>query len=98
MTIIRKQLEDLSITTEELARLAQIRDEDIDFSDIPELDKEWFESAELHMPETKERLTMRLDRDIVTFFKRQGKGYQTRMNAVLRAYVEAKRRDETRPS
>ena len=39
----------------------------------------------------KKQLTMRLDADIVDWFKSQGKGYQTRMNAVLRSYYEARR-------
>ena len=84
----------MSISDKRLNELAKAKDEDIDFSDIPELDDEWFKSAEVRIPETKERLTVRFDKDIVEFFQRQGKGYQTRMNAVLRAYVNARRKDE----
>lgn len=84
----------MSISDKRLNELAKAKDEDVDFSDIPELDEEWFKGAELRMPETKERLTVRFDKDIVEFFQRQGKGYQTRMNAVLRAYVNARRKDE----
>lgn len=36
---------------------------------------------------TKERVTVRFDRDVLAFFRRSGKGYQTRMNAALRAYM-----------
>ena len=43
------------------------------------------------MPEPKKAVSLRIDPDILDFFKSQGKGYQTRMNAVLRAYMEAKR-------
>ena len=46
-------------------------------------------SAELSLPEPKKLISMRVDQDLLEFFKRQGKGYQTRMNAVLRAYKEA---------
>ncbi|MET4102899.1 uncharacterized protein (DUF4415 family) [Roseovarius sp. MBR-78] len=42
------------------------------------------------LPEAKKPVSLRLDADVLAFFKRQGKGYQTRMNAVLRAYMEAK--------
>ena len=56
----------------------------------PALDETWFENAELVMPKTKDRITMRLDQDILSWFKKQGRGYQTRINAVLRAYMEAK--------
>ncbi|RXV66954.1 3-oxoacyl-ACP synthase [Roseovarius sp. A46] len=41
------------------------------------------------LPEAKKPISLRVDRDVLDFFKRQGKGYQTRMNAVLRAYMEA---------
>lgn len=67
---------------EALARLDAIRDEDIDYSDIPELDDSFFKKA------TKSSVTVRLDSDMVEWFKSQGKGYQTRMNAVLRAFYE----------
>jgi uncharacterized protein (DUF4415 family) len=42
------------------------------------------------MPAAKTHLSLRLDEDVVDWFKRQGAGYQTRMNAVLRAYVRHK--------
>lgn len=70
-------------------RLAEMRDDDIDCSDIPEISDEWLKKAVLVIPDTKERVTMRYDRDILDYFRRQGRGYQTRMNAVLRAYVDA---------
>jgi uncharacterized protein (DUF4415 family) len=83
----------MTISGKRLQELAKAKDDDIDFSEIPELDETWFKEAQLRMPETKERLTVRFDKDIVDFFQRQGKGYQTRMNAVLRAYVNACRKD-----
>ena len=58
----------------------------------PTLDEDWFRNAELVGPEGKEQVSLRLDRDVVAWFRRQGRGYQTRMNAVLRAYVEAQKR------
>ena len=51
------------------------------------LDEEWFRTAELVVPGEKKRITMRVDQDVISYFKRKGRGYQTRMNAVLKAYV-----------
>ncbi len=70
-------------------RLAKMRDEDIDFSDIPPLTEEFFRDAKLFMPKTKAAITMRVDPEILEWFKRRGPGYQTRMNAVLKAYVQS---------
>jgi uncharacterized protein (DUF4415 family) len=58
----------------------------------PELDEAWFAKAVLVSPEIKELISMRIDPDVLAWFKAQGKGYQTRMNAVLRAYVKAQTR------
>jgi len=44
--------------------------------------------ASVELPESKAVLNMRIDRDVLEFFRRQGKGYQTKINAVLRSYVE----------
>jgi len=69
-------------------RLARMTDEDIDYSDIPELDAAFWAEAEVVTPKQKVPVTLRLDEDIVEAFKRDGKGYQTRINSVLRAYVD----------
>lgn len=61
---------------------------DSDPDAAPVLDEEWFKKAH-HMVPSKDRITLRLDHDIISFFKQQGKGYQTRINQVLRAFVEA---------
>lgn len=73
------------LNAEELANLS---DQEIDYSDIPELDETFWQNAELIMPDNKERITLRVDRDILEYFRRSGRGYQTRINAVLRAYVQ----------
>jgi len=65
------------------------KNSDIDVTDIPELDAEFFKSAELRMPTKKDSITVRLDSDVLNWFRKQGKGYQTRINAVLRTYMEA---------
>lgn len=48
-------------------------------------------SAKVGFPGPKQQLTMRLDKDVIDWFRAQGSGYQTRMNAVLRSFVEAQR-------
>jgi len=57
----------------------------------PEVDAAWFKSARVVMPQPKQAVSLRLDREVMDWFKRQGKGYQTRINAVLRAYVDSQR-------
>ncbi len=73
-------------------RVDAMTDEDIDTSDIPPLDEAFFADAELRMPQAKPSITIRLDPDILEWFKGQGKGYQTRINAVLRRYVETQKK------
>jgi len=52
----------------------------------------FWDNATLRMTLTKQQITLRLDPEIIDWFKRTGKGYQSRMGAVLRSYVEAKRK------
>jgi uncharacterized protein (DUF4415 family) len=71
-------------------RVVAMRDEDIVFDeDSPELDEACFAQAVRNMPAPKARVTLRLDQDVVAWFKAQGKGYQERINVILRAYMEA---------
>ena len=58
---------------------------DPDYADIPE---NWYLHAKAVMPKSKRLLSLRLDNDVVDWFKQEGPGYQTRMNAVLRAFIE----------
>jgi len=69
-------------------RLEKTKDEDIDYSDIPELDDAFFKNAEVRMP-SKKSVTIRLDSDVLAWFKGQGKGYQSRINKLLRVYMDA---------
>jgi uncharacterized protein (DUF4415 family) len=73
----------------DLRRLREMRDEDIDFSDIPKLSQSFWKKAKLIMPEPKDRLTIRVDHDVVEWLKKKGSGYQTRINAILRSYMKA---------
>ncbi len=63
-------------------------DEEIDTSDIPPLGDDFFANAELRLPQAKQTITIRLDKDVLEWYKTQGKGYQTRINAILRSYME----------
>lgn len=72
-------------------RLARQSDKDIDTSDIPELDEDFFRQAELRVP-AKQAVTIRLDADVLAWFKEQGSGYQTRINQLLRQYMQAQQK------
>lgn len=75
------------------ARVKSTTDRNIDFTDSPEVTPEAFASAVarsgLKPPTRKAQLTLRLDSDVLKWFKAQGRGYQTRINALLRAYKNA---------
>lgn len=71
-------------------RIDAMRDEDIDYSDIPELGPDFFANA-IIWPGPKKQITLRIDPDVLKFFRKQGRGYQTAINAVLRKYVEAQK-------
>ncbi len=68
-------------------KLANMPDEKIDMSDVPELGEDFFRKAKLRLPRGKQLVSLRIDSDVLEWFRRQGKGYQTRINAILRAYV-----------
>lgn len=68
-------------------RIDALRDSDIDFSEMPELGPDFFAKAIL-WPGPKKQITLRLDPDVLAFFRKTGKGYQTSINAVLKKYVE----------
>jgi len=74
-------------------RIDAMRDEDIDFSDIPEQGPDFFTNAIL-WPGPKQQITLRLDPDVLKFFRKQGRRYQTTINAVLRRYMEAQSREK----
>lgn len=74
-------------------RLDAMRDEDIDLSDSPEITPEMFARAGvrrgLQEKAPKAQVTLRVDRDVLDWFKGLGNGYQMKINALLRAYMEA---------
>lgn len=55
-----------------------------------EFEVDW-SKARIVTPDLKQAISLRVDPDVLEFFKSEGRGYQTRMNAVLRAYMEAKK-------
>jgi uncharacterized protein (DUF4415 family) len=82
-----------SSKAQRMKKLEGIKDEEIDYSDIPELDDTFWDNAVIEYPERKKPVTLRLDADVLAWFQSRGKGYQTRINAVLRSYVEAHKKN-----
>ncbi len=68
-------------------KINKLSDNDINYSDIPETDEEFWSDAQVLFPSKKTHLSIRLDDDIVSWFKQFGRGYQTKINAVLRSYI-----------
>jgi uncharacterized protein (DUF4415 family) len=80
------------VTEEQKARLDALAarpDEQIDYSDAPSLPDPVWMKAVAELPRTKQQITLRIDAEVLEFFKHTGKRYQSRINAVLRSYVEA---------
>jgi putative transposase len=69
-------------TKSDLARIDRMKDSEIDYSDIPPLDKSFFTKATAAWPPTKQQLTIRLDADVLKWLKAHGRGYQTRINRI----------------
>lgn len=76
----------------DLKKLDKTKDSDIDYSDIPALDESFFKKELVTLPQKKDSITLRIDHDVLEFFKDQGRGYQTLINAVLKTYVHAKQK------
>ena len=72
---------------EQLAHLASVKDEDIDFSDIPEI-LDWSKAVrgKFYRP-VKEQVCIRLDADVLAWFRNKEEKYQTAINSVLREYM-----------
>jgi uncharacterized protein (DUF4415 family) len=71
-------------------RLDAMRGAEIEAAAKGEGEFDW-SKAQSGFPLPKRQLTMRLDGDVIDWFKRQGRGYQTRINAVLRRFIEAQK-------
>ena len=73
-----------------------MKDSDIDLSDLPEVTPEMFARAVVRrglkeIKSSKVQLTVRVDRDVLDWYRSRGRGYQTQINALLRAFMEASR-------
>ncbi|MGZ9220602.1 MAG: BrnA antitoxin family protein [Anaerolineales bacterium] len=79
----------------DFARLDKMKDEDIDYSDAPAITPEMFAKSIVRRglkPPTKTQLTLRVDSDVLEWYKKQGRGYQTKINLWLRAYMQEHQR------
>lgn len=90
MSVVRYKQGELPPLTEkrkaELRALARRPDSEIDFSDIPPLDETFWARAVPNpfFKPVKIHASVRIDADVLAWLKSQGKGYQTRMNTILR--------------
>jgi len=81
------------------ARVKAMKDKDIVIDeDSPEITAEMWRNAVVGRRPPKRNITLRIDPDIIEWFRAKGKGYQTRMNAVLRAYIEIHRKGHRKAS
>ncbi|GBD89597.1 hypothetical protein BMS3Abin04_00305 [bacterium BMS3Abin04] len=69
-------------------KLIKLKDSEINYSDISATDEDFWSDADIVLPSKKIHISLRLDEDIVAWFKQFGRGYQTRINSVLRSYVK----------
>lgn len=91
MTVRKKSIKS------DLKRLDAMKDKDIDYSDIPEFDEAFLRNVDMKVSPGKKAIALRVDTDVLEWLKSQGKGYQSRINAVLRSYYEAHREDTHKP-
>lgn len=84
-----KKTYEKALTVEELAAMP---DHEVDTSDIPELDDDFWKNARVVLPKNKQAVSLRVPPEVLDYFKSENpKGYTSKMAAVLSAYVEAQR-------
>ena len=71
-----------------MRRIDALTDQSIDYGDIPELDAAFWARAASIDPDRTEQVTLRIKKSVLDAFKSGGRGYQTRINAVLESYVQ----------
>jgi uncharacterized protein (DUF4415 family) len=77
----------------EMQALRDLKDEAIDYSDIPPQPRTgWRRVSDLIPAENKQQITLRLDAEVIAFFRATGRRYQSRINAALREYVHAQKK------
>lgn len=85
----------MTISDKRKKAIEAIKDKDVDYSDIPETDADFWADAELIEPDRTQHVTLRIKQSVLDHFKADGKkGYQTRINAVLESYVRAQTKKE----
>ena len=77
--------------------MSQAEVERLSGKDEGPLAAEWESTVMVGLPPAKQDIHIRLDGDILDWFKARGRGYQTRINAVLRAFVQTRQRSEGKP-
>lgn len=95
-----KEMERRGESKTDWARVKAMKDKDIVIDeDAPEpTAEEWAKAVVVRRSPPKKNITLRIDPEIIEWFRAKGKGYQTRMNAVLRAYVEIHRKGHRKAS
>ncbi len=94
-TVTRRSLKEVVKGHTDWKRVDTLSDADIDAAiaadpdAAPALDHDWFIDAELVMPRPKQAISLRVDADVLRWYKDAGPGYLSRMNAILRQYAEA---------
>jgi uncharacterized protein (DUF4415 family) len=99
--IVRRKLSELRQGKTDWARVNAMTEEEIDAAarsdpDAQPTNEAFWEDAGLVFP-SKKLVCIRIDQDVLDWFRSQGRGYQTRMNAVLRTYMEVHTRERPRP-
>ncbi len=86
----------MSISAKRLKEIEAIQDQEIDYAEIPEADESFWQRVELQLPQPKKGIYIRLDTDVIDWLKSKGKGYQTRMNAMLRELMRSEKEQRGR--
>jgi uncharacterized protein (DUF4415 family) len=95
--IKRFKLEPKNLPEMTPAQLKRLDEMPIDYSDIPELGDDFFKNAKVvDWPPSKAQLTIRLDADVLAWLKSNGRGYQTRINRILRVAMESQPKTRAR--
>lgn len=87
----REQLKNLDDKSD-YVKVDNLSDEDIDYSDAPEMDDAFWANAKVYDPGNKQAISLRIDPDVLAWFKQQDGRYQRLMNQVLRQYMNTHQR------
>ncbi len=79
-------------------KVLKLKDSEIDYTDIPETDEKFWKDAEVFYPDQKVQVSIRLDKEIISWFKQFGRGYQTRINSVWRSYIKNSKKSKVTKS